>query len=583
LNPTDADLELKELIQKIALANAIAHEGRAQQKPVLGKLLNEKPELKNRVLEVALLVNDVVGELNTVPLDQQIETAKRKWPELLAKEKRVEERKLLPPLPNVEWYSRVVTRYAPNPDCVLHLGSARAIILCHEYARVYNGHFILRFEDTDPRLKKSSLAFFDLIRKDIEWLGCKWDEECIQSDRIEIYYRYAEQLLRKGHAYVCTCKREDFRERVSRKEPCSCRSLRPELQLNRWEAMLSGELGEGEAVVRVRTHLDHPNPAIRDWPAFRIIDTKKHPHPRVGDRYRVWPLFAFANGVDDHLNGVTHIIRGKEHLTNQARQEYLYRYLGWEYPEAIHYGRLKIVGASLSKSKILRGVQDGTYKGWDDPRLATFLALKRRGIRPASIRQLIVDIGPSPVDITVSWENLYAHNRKMIDRIADRYFFVQDPKTLVIKDMRREFTAHVPLHPDYLERGTRTLSVKPEKGEARLLISSRDLALFKKGIVRLMGLFNVRAETVTEEEVVAVYHSEPYREARRLGAPLIHWLPSAGGVRCETVMPDGSVGHGLAESNVLRVAAGQVVQFERFGFVRIDQVGQEVVAFYAHK
>ncbi|MEM2913918.1 MAG: glutamate--tRNA ligase, partial [Candidatus Bathyarchaeia archaeon] len=366
VNPEE-DFAIKEIIRRIALINAISHKGKAQTNPVLGKLLSEKPELKKRIGTLTSLINEVVQEINEMSLDKQREIVSELWPEMLAKEKEKVEEKKLPPLPNVEKYRQVVTRFAPNPDCVLHLGSARAIILSHEYARIYNGVFILRFEDTDPRLKKSALQFFDLIRRDLEWLGCNWDAEYIQSDRIEIYYEYAEKLLENGYAFVCICKPEEFRELIKQKRSCLCRNLPKEEHLSRWDAMLNGEYEEGEAVVRIKTDLDHPNPAIRDWPAFRVIDTKKYPHPRIGSKYRVWPLYNFASGIDDHLMSVSHIIRGKEHLTNQRRQEYLYRYLGWEYPEAMHYGRLKIEGASLSKSKILRGVKEGTYKGWDDP------------------------------------------------------------------------------------------------------------------------------------------------------------------------------------------------------------------------
>jgi len=576
---------IKETIRRIALENAIKHEGKAKVKPVLGKLLGENPSIRGKIREVTPLVNEIVEEVNNLTLKQQIETARKLWPELLLKEKeKIEEKKKLPPLPNVEKYEQIVTRFAPNPDCVLHIGSARAIILSHEYARMYNGRFILRFEDTDPRLKRTALEFYDLIREDLKWLGCSWDAEYIQSDRMEIYYNYARKLLERGHAYVCTCKREDFREKAREKKPCPCRGISPEQNVSRWEDMLSGEYGEGEAVVRIKTDLNHPNPAIRDWPAFRIIDPEKHPHPRTGSRYCVWPLFAFANGIDDHLNGITHVIRGKEHLTNQRRQEYLYRYLGWDYPEAIHYGRLKIVGATLSKSKIVRAVEEGEYSGWDDPRLATFRALRRRGIRPEAIRQMMMDVGPRPADITLSWKNLYAYNRKIVDPIANRYFFLDNPKEMVINNVKRDFTASIRLHPDDPKRGTRILKVKTREGRAFLLISSKDFNHLKAGsLVRLMELFNVKVTSKSEELIFAEFHSEDYEEARRLNLALIHWLPDGEGIPCEVVMPDGSVVKGLAEEGLRQASVDQIVQFERFGFVRIDQIEEEVKTFFAHE
>jgi glutamyl-tRNA synthetase len=578
-------LDIRETIRKIALTNAMEHGGKAQAKTVLGRLLAEKAELRERVDEISSLVDVVVREVNTFTLDKQKEIVGKLWPELLEEEKgKIEKKKGLPPLPNVEKYRQVVTRFAPNPDAVLHIGSARAIILSYEYARMYKGMFVLRFEDTDPRLKKSSLKFYDLIREDLKWLGCEWDAEYIQSDHIETYYEYAEKLLKDGHAYICTCKRDDFHEKVTNRKPCPCRSLSSDGNMNRWQVMLSGEYDEGEAVMRIKTDLDHPNPAIREWPAFRIIDPKKYPHPRVGGRYRVWPLFAFANGVDDHLNSVTHVIRGKEHLTNQRRQEYLYQYLGWKYPEAIHYGRLKIVGATLSKSKIVHGVQDGTYTGWDDPRLATFRALNRRGIQPEAIRQLILDIGPRPVDITLSWENLYAYNRKIIDPSADRFFFVQDPIRLAVKGVQKSYVARIPLHPDHPDRGHRVLSVEPKNGILNILVSGEDKALFANGsIIRLMELFNIQVQDATETGFTSVFHSETYDEARRLKAPLIHWLPVDGGASCEVVMPDASLLKGLAEDAFRHVSIGQIVQFERFGFVRVDRKDDEIIVVFAHR
>jgi glutamyl-tRNA synthetase len=362
LNEIKEDNELREIIRKFALLNAIKHDGKAQTGPVVGKVLAERPELRARAKELTALVKEVVEEVNSLPLSDQMRIVEEKWPETLVKEK-VEEEKRLPPLPNTNKYKEIVTRFSPNPDCVLHLGSARAIVLCHEYARTYNGKFILRFEDTDPKLKRPVPEFYDRIREDLEWLGCKPDEVYIQSDRVPIYYEYAERLLGDGNAYVCTCQPQAFREKVLAQKPCPCRDLPSEEHLERWNRMLEGKYMEGEAVVRIKTDLAHPNPAVRDWPALRVIDIEKYPHPRVGTKYRVWPLYNFACGLDDHLMGVTHIIRGKEHLTNMVRQEYMYKHLGWKYPEAIHYGRLKIKGAYLSKSKIVQGMKGRLIQG----------------------------------------------------------------------------------------------------------------------------------------------------------------------------------------------------------------------------
>ena len=179
--------ELRELVRKAALLNAIQHDGKAQAGPIIGKIVGEKQELKTKVKELSGLISEVVEEVNSLSIEEQKRIVEKKWPEALKKEK-VEGEKRLPALPNADNYAQVVTRFSPNPDCVLHLGSARAIILSHEYARIYKGKFILRFEDTDPKAKKPALEFYDRIREDLTWLGCKIDEEYIQSDRIPIYY-----------------------------------------------------------------------------------------------------------------------------------------------------------------------------------------------------------------------------------------------------------------------------------------------------------------------------------------------------------------------------------------------------------
>jgi glutamyl-tRNA synthetase len=578
-----ADVEIREVIHKLALLNAVNYNGKAQTGPVIGKLLAEKPDLKAKVKEMGPVVAEIIKQVNKLSPKEQRKIVENNWPELLVKEK-VEEEKRLPKLANVERYERVVTRFSPNPDCAIHLGSARAIVLCSEYAKMYKGSFILRFEDTDPRLKRSALMFYDMIREDLAWLDCKPDKEFIQSDRITIYYEYTEKLLKDGNAYVCTCKPEAFRKKMLKHKPCPDRDLPPKDHLARWHKMLNGTYKEGEAVVRVKTDLNHPNPAVRDWPALRIIDPEKHPHPRVGSKYRVWPLYNLAAGLDDHLMGISHIIRGKEHLTNQVRQEFMYHHLGWKYPETIHYGRMKITGAFLSKSKILAAMREGKFKSWDDPRLATFAALRRRGIQPEAIKRMIVDVGPKTQDVTLSWDNLYAYNRKLIDPAANRYFFIHNPLKLTVKDVPRDFSARLPLHPTHPERGYREIAVKPENGKATFNVSSSDLGLFRKdGTVRLMELFNVKIAKKGKEGIEAVFQSQSYEDARKLNAPLIHWLPADIGIPCEVVLPDASLAKGVAEDECKKLRQGDIVQFERFGFVRIDSVGEVLVAYSAHR
>lgn len=577
--------ELRDLIRKYAFLNAVQHSGKAQAGPIVGKLLGEKQELRAQAKELTLLIKEVLAEVNGLSAEEQKRIVANKWPQTQEK-KKPEEEKRLPPLPNIDNYSQVVTRFSPNPDCVLHLGSARAILLSHEYARMYNGKFILRFEDTDSKVKKSSLEFYPKIREDLAWLGCKVDEEYIQSDRIPIYYEYAERLIRDGNAYICTCIPDEFRKKTLSSEACPCRNLPPAEHLQRWNYMLDGTYAEGQAVMRVKTDLNYPNPAVRDWPAMRIIDTKKYPHPRVGSKYRVWPLYNMAAGLDDHLLGITHIIRGKEHLTNGIRQEFMYKHLGWKYPQSIHYGRLKITGTFLSKSKIVAGIKEGDFTGWDDPRLATFAALRRRGITAEAIKKLIIDVGPKKVDVTLSWENLYAYNRKSLDLKSDRYFFVAEPAQLKVRGAPKTFKAELPIHPEKPEKGKREHIIIPngEAKEVRLWIAKKDADNMETGkIIRLMELFNVKIEKVKDSLVEAVFTSESYEEGRKVKARLIHWIPIGQEYPCQVIMPDASIIKGVAEDVCKNLKPNTPIQFERFGFVRVDAIAEKMTAYYTQK
>lgn len=575
--------EIDQLIRKHALFNAIKYGGKAKVEPVVSKILAERPDLKPYVEALFEWTSETVRKINELPLPEQKREMEERWPELLIEEK-VVYKKVLPPLPNVKRYKRIVTRFSPNPDCVLHLGNARSLILSHDYARIYKGTFLLRFEDTDPKTKAPKLEFYDSIREDLLWLECKWDGEYRQSERLDIYYEYTKLLLERGNAYVCTCDREAFRKIISEKKPCPCRDLPSGEQLYRWEKMLDGTYGEGEALIRIRTDLSHPNPAVRDWPALRVIDTTIHPHPIVGDKYRVWPLYNLACGLDDHLLGITHIIRGKEHITNEIRQRFLYGHLGWMYPETVHCGRLGIVGVTLSKSRIKLSVEKGIYEGFSDPRLATLQALRRRGITSQAIREMMIEIGPKPVDVTISWENLYANNRKIVDPIADRYFFVGNPIKLNVNEVPTVFKAKIPLHPNRPERGKREFIVRPIGGKVSLLLAGEDLKLLKEiRKIRLMGLFNVEVREVSEREANAVFHSTSLQEARKEKMPIMQWLVEGEGIETEVIMPDASKVKGYAETACKDLREGSTIQFERFGFVRIDKAGEPLLAFFAHR
>jgi glutamyl-tRNA synthetase len=571
--------DIKAATTKFAAHNASQHNGKAQPGSVIGKILAEYPLLKPRVKEVMPLIQETIKEVNSWTQEQQQEYVDGRHPELLEKKKIEEVPKTLPPLENVDKWPMVKTRFAPNPDGALHLGSAEPIIFCDEYAKMYDGHFILRYEDTSAAVKPPILEMYDKIKEDLSWLGVEVHETYIQSDRIEIYYEYAQKVLSEGNAYVCDCEVESFRKLYMSKKACPCREKSPEEHLKRWNMMLDGTYNQGDAVVRIKTDLQDPNPAVRDWPALRISEAE---HPLQGTKYRVWPLYNFSCGLDDHLMGVSHIIRGKEHDVNTIRQRWLQKHLGWQYPEIINVGRLGLEVGILSKSRIRAGIEDGTYQGWDDARLGTLMALRKRGIQPETIRTTMIEVGPKPVNVSISWDKFASENRKLIEERSNRYSFIQDPVKLKITGVSELIIAELPVHPDYPVRGSRDHVLDPKDGMVELWMTSNDLDKIEVGaLVRLMGAANIRI-TGKDDEVLAEYHSIDHQIARKENAPFINWLPVIGVVNAEVILSNASIARGLAEESVQILENDDMFQFERFGYCRVER-SKPFKAYFTHK
>ncbi len=561
--------EIRNEVLKWVLTNAVEHNGKADAKSVMGKLIAELPGWKSKIGELSLIVKEVVDEVNSMSSEEQNFQLKK-----VGAPKKAEhaEKKGLQELPELDRFPLVVTRFAPNPNGPLHLGNARAAILSHEYARKYKGKFILRFEDTNP--EKVLLEMYEFIKRDLRWLGMSWDEEYAQSDRIEKYYTCAEQLLGEGKAYVCTCDVEKFRLMRDAGEPCPCRDKSTEENLAGWSKMLSGDVEQGAAVVRIKTDLRHPNPAVRDWPALRVVKT---PHPKTGEKFKIWPLYNFSVSIDDHEMGVSHVFRGKEHEGNEQCQRTLFMHLGWDYPVAIQYGRLAIPGAPLSKTQTIQAISGGKLTGFDDVRLATLTALKRRGILPETVRQVILGVGLTLVDSSLSWETLYAQNRKMVDEIASRYFFVQNPVKLMVKNAPDLKEVSLRAHPSRPEAGERILPLERDNGGMGFYISREDCdKIQENGTFRLKDLMNVKM--VKKGKVCEA----EFESLGIINVPKIHWV-SKGALQVEVLTPENEAVKGLAEPAVASLEPGAIVQFERYGFVRIESISPKILAAYSHR
>ncbi len=574
--------KLREVAYKHALLNAVKHGGKAELKPVVAKVIAELPEIRRAVREAIPLIRSVIEEVNRKTLEQQHRELEKLYPELL-EEKTREEEKELPPLPNAV-PGKVKTRFAPNPDYTIHLGNARAAVLSYWYAERYKGSLVLRFEDTDPRTKAPFPEAYYMIKEDLRWLGVKWGEEYIQSLRLPVYYDVLRQLLEKGGAYVDHCPPEVFRRYRDEGRPCPHRDRSPEDNLEDFDKMLEGAYGEGEAVVRIKTDLGHPDPSVRDWVAARIVDTSITPHPVVGDKYIVWPTYNLAAATDDHLMGITHIFRGKEHMTNTVKQKYLYDHLGWRYPETIHMGRLMLEGVMLSKSAMRKKIMEG-YRVYDDPRFGTIAALRRRGIVPETIHSVLRDVGIKGTDAFISYANLAAINRKIIDPAATRYMAIEEPVPIHIEGLETPVTVKVPRHPGkgmYEEHVLR---------EPVVLISRRDAAMLReKGVIRLMELANI------EYRGVEVGGDGPYIDARvisysledakRIGASIIQWVDPGSTATVELIEPVGDELRTrmlVAEKSITGERDGAIVQFYRIGFARLEKTYRGITAIYTHQ
>lgn len=559
-------MDVEGLALKWALKNAVDHEGKAVPKPVIAKVLGEAPELRREVQRVKEVVERVVEKVNSMNLEEQRKLLEEIAPELLER-KRVEEKKL-PPLPNAS-KGKVVTRLPPEPSGYMHIGHAMSGYLNYLYARMYEGKLWLRFEDTDPRKVKPE--YYESFRRGYRWLGIRWDYEKNNSDDIELFYQYAEKLIQMGKAYVCTCRPEKVREFRRLEKECEHRQQSIEENMKLWERMLSRGFKEGEATLRLVGDMHSPNTTLRDPALFRIVE---HPHPLTGSRYRVWPLYDFAVSIEDHLCGVTHVLRTSEFALRDELQNYIRGLLGMGNPVYVEYSRFEFKGTPVSKRKLRAIIEAGIAERWDDPRFPTIDGIRRRGIIPEAIKEFTVtQTGFSYAKRSYDWSLLFAVNRKLLDPRARRLFFVPNPVKLRVRNAPKRIVS-APFHPSNKNLGSRSL-----KGSGEFYISLNDAESMKPGeTLRLKYMLNFKVvekgENIVEAEFAGL---EPIEKIR-----IIQWVPVEENVRVKVLIPDilylnGEVNpeslktvEGLGEKSVNDVRVDEIVQFERFGFCRRD-------------
>ncbi len=565
--------KVNQLIRKYALQNAVRYNGKANPGAVFPKLIQEDDSIKTKAKEIMPKIVKIVAEINGMKLEEQTKELEKTAPELL--ERKTEKKEGLKELPNIG--KTFATRMAPSPSGPLHIGHAYVSSLNYEYAKKYGGKFILRIEDTNP--ENIYEPAYEMIPQDMDWL-CEGNvsKVVIQSDRLPIYYKYAEKLISEGHIYICTCNPDEFKSMLENGVECPCRKLDTKTQLDRWKKMKSKNgFEQGTAVARFKSDIKHKNPAMRDFPLLRINEAL---HPRTGHKYRVWPLMNFSVAIDDMDLGITHTLRGKDHADNAKRQEMIHKALEVATPTPISVGRINFEGFEVSCSKTKVKINDGVYSGWDDIRIPFLPSLRRRGYQPETFRKYAMEVGISTNDKTVDIMQFFKHinslNKDILDSRSNRYFFIQNPVQIQIKGAPQQ-KIELDLHPDN-KKGGRKFIV-----HETFFVTESDFENFEEGgLYRLMDCLNFVKKGDSFE-----FHSSEYEPYKKEGKGIIHWLPaSPENIEVEVMIGDGpdiAIAKGIGEEGLKKLKEGDIVQLERFGFCRLDMKGNNLVFWFSHR
>lgn len=541
---------------------------------MISKIVGEQPELKPEIKELIPKVKALIQEINSLTEEARLRLVEAEFPELLEKPRRKVEERHLPPLRNAE-EGKVVTRFPPEPNGYPHIGHAKAVVIDETYARMYGGRLILRFDDTNPA--KEKIEYYNAIRDGLSWLGVKPDLEKNTSDDMELLYRYAERLISDGSAYACTCQPAVIKQNRAAGAECSCRQSSVEENLVRWRKMFK-EYRVNDAVLRLKGDMKSLNTSLRDPTFFRMIDVK---HPLKGDRYRVWPTYDFVAPIEDSLDGVTHALRTKEYELRDELYFLILKLLNLRPPELIEFSRLEIKDTPISKRLLQPLVNDGLVKGWDDPRLPTLTALRRRGFLPEAIREFVLSLGVSKAESEPDWSLLESVNRKMLDASAKRFFFVPNPVRLEVEDAPH-VTARLKYHPEQ-DLGERKIDT-----QGVFYIPGGDAEKLRIGdTTRLLGLYNVKIDSSTSSRLTGSYAGDELKE----DSLKIQWVTEdhveftvwvLGPLLVDGAFNKDSLKavQGYAEEAAGSLCPDDKVQFVRFGFCRIDLSG---VAILTHK
>jgi glutamyl-tRNA synthetase len=406
--------------------------------------------------------------------------------------------------------------------------------------------------------------YYKAMIEGLKWLGIEWDKLDYSSDNMEKFYQTVEKLISEDKAYVCLCKVETIRKNRASGKECKHRLQTQKENLELWEKMKK-EFKEGEAVVRLKIDMKHVNATMRDPTIMRIVET---PHPRVGKRYRVWPVYDFGTAMMDCWEGVTHRLRSKEFEIRKELQQYIQKLLGFKPSQTIEFGRLNLKGVPTSGRVIREMIKKRKLLGWDDPRLTTLMALKKRGFVPEAIKNFILLTGVSKAEGIVSWKILEAENRKVVDPLANRYMVVLNPVKISLKNAPEIKEVKINLHPDFPERGFRKIPVNMKK----IWIEKEDYKKYKNKEVGLMYLATIKIGPRP-----SFISSEISFDIQK-----IHWC-SEPNLKIKIVMPNGKIVKAFGEPEIKKLKKDEIIQMPRVGFARVEKGYKDIILYYTHK
>ncbi len=546
---------LKEVIRKHVLKNAFDY-GKATSGGVVGKVIAESPEAKIDMKVTMLEINKIVVEVNKLS-KSEIEKQIKNFTYV---EKKVEEKKIV--FPNAE-HGKVVVRFPPEPNGYPHIGHAKAFFLEWTVARECGGKVILRWDDTNPEAEKKE--FLEAIRDGIKWLGMDWDEEVYCSDYMTKLYSLNEQLLTQGDAYVCQCSQEKVAEGREKMQRCKCADVSVSQQFIMWKKMLDGSVAKGGATVRLKADMISLNTVMRDPTLWRIIEAS---HYKQGNKYRVWPTYDFQGPVMDSLLGITHPLRSKEYELRDELYFYLLRKLKLREPTLVTISRLSLQNSPISKRLLKPLVESGKLMGWDDPRLPTLAGLRRRGILPQAIKNFVLSFGLSKVESNPSWERLLVENKKLLEPVAEHFFFVPDAVKLKINgkaqvEMRDKAASH---------------NLVGVEDASAVYVPGKEI--LEGEAVRLKGFASVEINGKTGNVIEKIPEKK------------VQWVFVENAVKTNLLMPGELLNEngefkedslkeitGYCAPSVLELQEGTVVQFERVGFAKLDKKTKSTATF----